>query len=120
MNEEDIPKEIQVKIDQAVLSERQLTEVLRNVSQLETQTKKFWKEVETAMINADRKSFKGDFGSLTIVEKQSFSGDLDQVPRKYIKKALDTKAVNSDYKLTNILPKGVTVKNIKYLMKRVK
>jgi hypothetical protein len=87
----------------------------------QTRSALFWKTVEGQMINNEIKSIKGDWGSLTIVERTNLkAADLSLVPSKFLKKVLDTTQVSAYEKLTGKLPKGVESTPTKYLMKKFK
>lgn len=83
-------------------------------------TAEVFKNIEETMITNDIKTVKGDWGSLTIVERTNYSGDLTQVPKKFIKKVLDTTKVGQAHKLEGELPKGITTTTTKFLQKRFK
>lgn len=80
-----------------------------------------WKKVEQQMIENNIKSIKGDWGSLTIAERTNYKAeDLEAVPRKFIKRTLDTTKVGAAAKLEGKLPKGITSSKTQYLTKRLK
>lgn len=67
------------------------------------------KTIEEKMIeNSVKKIVVDNYGTFTIVDSKSWSYDEDELPRKFIKKAVDTTAINNHYKLTGKLPKGAT------------
>lgn len=49
-----------------------------------------------------------DYGTFTIVDGKTWTYDQEKLPRKFIKKSVDTTAVNNYHKLTGKLPKGAT------------
>lgn len=76
------------------------------VSKKEAEVKK---NIEQRMIeNSIKKVVIDTYGTFTIVDGKTWSYDEDELPRKFIKKAVDTTAVNNHYKLTGKLPKGAT------------
>ena len=77
-----------------------------------------FKDIEDTMIENGIKSVKGEWGSITIVERTNYSGDLTQVPSRFIKKVLDTTKVSQSHKLEGKLPKGITTTTTKFLQKR--
>lgn len=77
-----------------------------------------FKKIEQTMIDNDIKSVKGDWGSLTIVERKSWTYDVEVLPKKFIKKVVDTTKVDTAYKLEGTPPKGATFVTKKGLMKR--
>lgn len=80
-----------------------------------------WKSIETRMIEAGIKNVKGEWGYITIAEKNNFVvADLRLVPTKFIKKVADTTKIGQAYKLEGKLPKGVLMTTTKYLTKGIK
>lgn len=79
-----------------------------------------WKQVESRMIEHNVKSIKGDWGSITIAERQNFKIDLALLPGKFIKKVPDTSRIAAAYKLEGKPPKGCEPYTTKYLTKRIK
>lgn len=80
-----------------------------------------WKKVEQQMLDNNVKAVKGDWGSLTIVEKDYFKvPDIDELPRKFIVKSPNDKMIRAAFKLEGKLPKGVEKTTTKYLMKKLK
>jgi hypothetical protein len=80
----------------------------------------FWKSVEETMISNDIKNVKGEWGYVTIADRDSFNGDIDELPRKFVKRTVDVAEIGKHYKLTGKLPKGATIKHTKYLTKKIK
>ena len=83
-----------------------------------------WKKLEARMIDAGVKTIKVTegpiVGSITIAERDNFKAvDLDAVPRKFVKKALDTTKVSSYYTLEGKLPAGIDHTTTKYLTKHL-
>ena len=78
-----------------------------------------WKQIETAMIENDVKSVKGDWGSITIAERLNWKTD-ETLPAKFYKKTVDTKRISDTYRLEGKAPKGATPSTTKYLTKRIK
>lgn len=116
----EISKDLQKKIERAVVLEKEFIEQMYLVNDLQNKAKQFWKEVETAMINSGTKSFKGDWGSITIAEKMAWAVDLDLLPKKFIKRVADTKKLSDTFRLENKPIKGAEPKYSKYLTKRIK
>jgi hypothetical protein len=79
-----------------------------------------FKRIEQVMIENDIKSVKGEWGSISLVERTNYKADMNEVPAKFIKKTLDTTKVAASHKLENKLPKGVTITTTKFLMKKFK
>lgn len=116
----DVTKEIQTQAATAVALQKEVEEKISSLKEAQEQINATWKQVETAMIDNDIKSIKGDFGSLTIAERTNYKADLDQLPAKFIKKVADTTKIATFAKLEGKLPKGVTTSSTKYLTKRIK
>ena len=72
------------------------------------------------MIDNDIKQVKGDFGTLTIAERQGWTYDEKQLPNKFFKKVVDTKKITDTYRLEGKAPKGCEPYTTKYLTKRLK
>jgi hypothetical protein len=111
---------LQTKVDQTVALEKELSEKIMALKAAQDQITAFWKEVEAGMIDSNTKSIKGDWGSVTIAERNNFKVDLDLLPTKFIKKVADTTKIGATYKLENKLPKGVELSVTKFLTKRIK
>lgn len=116
----DINKELQTQAENAVALQKQIEEQISSLKETQDKINATWKQVETAMIENDIKSIKGDFGSLTIAERTNYKADLDVLPAKFIKKVADTTKIGTYHKLEDKLPKGVTISTTKYLTKRIK
>jgi hypothetical protein len=96
-------------------------EFLRQMKAYEKNSKILWSTVEEQMIKHDVKSIKGDWGSITIAERTNYTAeDIDAVPVKFIKKALDTTKIRAQSKLSGKLPRGITATSKQYLTKRIK
>lgn len=80
----------------------------------------FWGTIENGMIKNDIKSIKGEWGSITIAERQGFDIEIEKLPSKFLKKSPDLKKIGDSYKLTGVAPAGAVPKLTKYLMKRIK
>ena len=71
--------------------------------------------VEAVMVSAYQagdvdKSIKGDWGSVTVVEKDDFDIDEKLLPAKFWKKVPDTTLIRKTYQLEGKAPKGTTQK----------
>lgn len=82
-------------------------------------SKIYWAGIESAMINNDIKSIKGDWGSITVAERLGWK-TTDELPAKFYKKVPDTKLLSDTFKLTNKVPKGAEPVYTKFLTKRFK
>lgn len=88
--------------------------------EVQTQIADFWKAIETEMISKDIKTVKGDWGYITIAERQGWDVNEDQLPNKFFKKVVDTKRITDTYRLEGKAPKGCTPHTTKYLTKHIK
>lgn len=117
----DIPKDLQKRADQAAVLQQQVAARAKALKEAQEQIDDTWDQVKEVMINNDVKSIKGDWGSITIADRTNYRAPaLDEVPKKFIKKALDTTKVQAHKDLTGELPKGVAESHTKYLTKRIK
>jgi hypothetical protein len=94
--------------------------LLKRQKELTTQIAEFWKNIEQSMIENDVKSVKGDWGSVTIVERKKWKTDLDKLPNKFIKKVADEQKIALAYDLEGKVPVGAELSYTKYLTKRIK
>lgn len=69
------------------------------------------------MTDANIKSIKGDWGSITVVERQSFQVDAETLPPEYKRLQPDLKKIGSAYALMGEAPAGVTPKTTRFLRK---
>lgn len=75
------------------------------------------KNLERQMIDSNIKSITVDaWGKITIVERQDVKV-LDEavLPKKFLKKSVDSKKLNDHYKLTGELPDGTEVKITQFI-----
>lgn len=88
---------------------------------LKDQDKLFRESVKEEMIKYEIPKLKGEWGSITLVEKDLYKVvDANKVPNEYKQEKtiidVDTKAIKEDYTLTGILPAGVEVNKSKYIL----
>jgi len=131
---QDSPKEL---IEGEVLSALDLQKSLEDMQSELMQNEKFrqflelsktvpaqideaWKRIESAMIENNIKSLKGDYGSITIAERIGWDYDPTMLSPEFFKKVVDTKKLTDTYRLEGESPQGATPKTTKYLMKRLK
>lgn len=126
-------KDIEAEVVEVLSMEQQLIKLETELSQND-QFKRFiefqqtvreksaevFKNIEQTMIANDIKTVKGDWGSITVVERTNYKADLDELPAKFIKRTADTTKIALAHKLENKLPKGVTTTTTKFLMKKFK
>jgi hypothetical protein len=107
-------------IEQELMANEQFRKFLELQKTTQDQIATVWKNIETQMIEHDVKSVKGDWGSITIAERQNFKANLDELPSKFVKKVADLSKIANSYALEGKLPKGVERTITKYLTKRIK
>lgn len=118
---EIVEKERQLIAMEVALSQNeQFKQFLAFQKEVKAQADTFWKKVEEQMIEHDIKTVKGDWGTVTIVERLGFDVDETELPRKYFKRVVDTTKLAQDYKLTDIAPRGATPKVTKFIRKTIK
>lgn len=118
-----VEKELALRQQEAdlVAENPKFGEFLQQMKAYEKNAKILWSTVEDQMIKHQVKSIKGDWGSLTIVDTTRYTTeDIDSVPPKFIKKALDTTKIKAQSKLSGKLPRGIIATNKQHLMKRIK
>jgi hypothetical protein len=132
INEADTKELLKIEVGEMLALEEQLAaneaqlmqiEQFRTFLQLQrdVQTKlaEFWKRVEERMIAENIKGIKGDWGSLTIQERNNWR-TTDELPAKFYKKVVDTKKLTDTYHLEGKVPKGAEHYITKSLTKRLK
>ena len=112
--------QVQAKAEAVVALQLQVADADKKLKADQDKIDAEWATVQQLMIDNDVKSIKGEWGSLTIVEKIGWDTDPTVLPKKYLKKVVDVAKLTSDYKLTNKEVAGATKKDIKYLMKKIK
>jgi hypothetical protein len=117
----EIPSEIQLLANEAAVMQKGFEAQLKQLKADEARIKKTWKDLEKVMVDSDFKSIKGDWGSITIADRTVYKAeDLDEVPKKFLKRTLDTSKIKAHAVMIGELPKGVTESHTKYLTKRIK
>lgn len=86
----------------------------------QAQSEIYWESIQQQMEVHNIKSIKGNWGSISLVNKLGFDIDLKELPAKFIKKVADTKKIGEEFKLKGAAPKGATPKYSKFLQKRLK
>ena len=99
---------------------KKFQQFLKLQKEIPAQIEASWKQIESHMLEANIKSVKGEWGSITIAERLGWDIDIDQLPNKFIKRVPDTKKISDTYRLEGKEPKGCTPKTTKYLTKRIK
>ena len=114
---QDEMQQLQTELEQDPKFQR-LLELQRTVPK---QMDEAWDKVFEVMEANDVKSIKGDWGSVTVVEREFYKAtDLDKIDDTLTKTQLDTKKVGAYSKLNGKLPDGVTSTTKRYLMKKIK
>lgn len=113
-------KEIAAKESELMQNPR-FVEFMQAKNKLDVAEVLMWESIQQQMEKYDVKKIKGDWGSVTLVEKATFKvPDIDEIDDKFIKKAPDLKKIGVHYKLTDKLPKGVLTGTSRYLLKKIK
>ena len=117
-------KDLEHKLEvskQALMSDENFKRFIELKKEFNEQSASVWREVEKTMLDNDIKSVKGDWGSVTIAERMNWQiDDIEAIPKKFIKKVVDTKKLSDTYRLENKPIKGATPAYSKYLTKRLK
>lgn len=108
------------KTEATLMENPEFRAFLTRKKEVDQQLADFWKRVETEMIEANIKTIKGPWGSLTIAERQNWKVDEDALPAKFFKKVVDTSRITKTYQLEGKAPKGAEPYTTKYLTKRIK
>ena len=98
----------------------QFAKFLEMQKQVNDKASEVWKIVETTMIEHDIKQLKGDFGTITIAERQNWTIDEEVLPAKFFKKVVNTTKITDTFRLEGKAPKGCTPSTSKYITKRLK
>ena len=97
------------ELEQALSANPQFIEFMKLKDAVAKKEGEVKKQIEGRMIeNGIKKVVIDSYGTFTIVDSKSWSYDENELPKKFIKKVVDTTAVNNHYKLTGKLPKGAT------------
>lgn len=105
---------------QELLGPKKFNEFVSFQKQATEKISETWEAVKAAMIANNVKSIKGDFGSISIVERTSFKVNESELDDDYFKKQPDLKKIGSAYALLGEPPAGVTPHVTKFLTKRLK
>jgi hypothetical protein len=133
---EDLEKTIAIKIQEASLAEKNVerlekelsadpkfkawTEAQKQLREANKQNDIFFDNLKDKMESSGTKSIKGEWGSITLAERQGWDIDESELPNKFFKKVVDTKRITDTYRLEGKAPKGATPRSTKYLTKRFK
>ena len=108
------------KMESELMANEKFVQFLELKKDVEKKSKELFDMIKERMIETDRKTVKGDWGSITLAERTTWYGDVDELPRKFVKKVPDSKKIAQAYTLEGKAPKGATSKTTKYLTKRFK
>ncbi len=95
-------------------------EMQRAVKKITEDNNTFFEHLKDEMDSQGIKSIKGDWGSITLAERQGWDIDEMELPKKFFKKVVDTKKITDIYRLEGKAPKGAVPKITKYITKRLK
>lgn len=92
----------------------------KDMQDLQKKMEATWDNIEEQMIAHNIDSVKGDWGYITIAAGLKWNVDTDLLPRKFIKKVINTSKLTDTYRLEGKAPKGAVPSVKKYLTKRIK
>lgn len=120
--EEDVKSLLPLQNEVNLLQQSpEVVKYLQAVDKFKTRESLIRKTIQDQMEKNNIKKISGDWGFMTIVEKANYKApDLNAVPAKFIKKALDTTKVGAQFKLSGTLPKGVESNPSRSLMIKLK
>ena len=91
-----------------LMADERFKSFIQKQKEAQTQIADTWKSIEKSMIDNDIKSIKGDFGSITIAERTTYSvTDESKLPEEYFKRVPDTKKIGTAAALYGQPPVGV-------------
>ena len=119
---EDVKKTevVLAKTEKELMDNPQFKQFLELQKSVNDKAAEMWEYVEQQMLENNIKSIKGEFGSVTIAERQGWTYDEETLPKKFFKKVIDTKKVTDTYRLEGKAPKGCAPYTTRYLTKRLK
>lgn len=116
-----LTKEKQLEDMELLLQQnKQFRSFLALQKEVQDQSNIFWKNIEEQMIKYDIKSVSGDWGSVTIAERLNWDINEEELPKKFLKKVVDTTKLSNTFRLEGKAPKGASPRYTKYLTKRIK
>jgi hypothetical protein len=92
-------------------------ELTKEVKAADTAMRAKLKEVMAA---TKTKSFKGDFGSITLKDRTDYKVDTEALPNKFFKRVPDIDKIKAAHTLMDELPKGVSQEHSQYIEIRLK
>ncbi len=121
----DVQKQQQelVQLQEALSENPQFARFVELSKAVNTKMAEVREHIEAVMIPAYKegkvdKSIKGDWGSVTVTERDDFDIDEADLPPKFFKKVVDTTKIRKTYQLEKKEPKGCTpVKKYGIMMK---
>lgn len=128
--------EIKLKLEEAKQAEAELNKIeselalepkfqqwlnaQKQLREANAKNEEFFNSLQEKMEGSGTKTIKGDWGSITLAERQGWDIDENELPKKFFKRVVDTKRITDTFKLEGKAPKGATPRVTKYLTKRFK
>lgn len=115
----NLEKKLQL-IEESLMDIPQFKQFLDLQRSVNERARTIWSTIEEKMIENNIKKIQGDFGTITVAERQNWDINEDELPNKFYKKVVDTKKITDTFRLTGKAPKGANSVVTKYLTKRLK
>jgi len=128
--------EIKLKLEEAKQAEAELNKIeselalepkfqqwlnaQKQLREANAKNEEFFNSLQEKMEDSGTKTIKGDWGSITLAERQGWDIDENELPKKFFKRVVNTKKITDTFKLEGKAPKGATPRVTKYLTKRFK
>lgn len=114
--------ELQRFIDnKSLVAIRKFAKAEAQLKELKAKHDEVIEQIKQAMIDNNVTKIDGDWGSITLAERTTYSSDdIKQVPLNLTKRVLDTTKVKAEAVLTGNLPTGVTEVKTSYIVKRLR
>ncbi len=128
--------EIKLKLEEAKQAEAELNKIeselalepkfqqwlnaQKQLREANAKNEEFFNSLQEKMEGSGTKTIKGDWGSITLAERQGWDIDENELPKKFFKRVVNTKKITDTFKLEGKAPKGATPRVTKYLTKRFK
>lgn len=91
------------------------------LKEAKTKADEVTEQIKQAMIDNNVDKIQGDWGSITLAERVTYSVDnIDKVPPRFLKKVVDATKVKAEVTLKGNLPTGVKETRTQYITKRLK
>lgn len=117
-----VQEELMVQATAAASLEKEFSDFLTTMKNTQDQIKNAWDELKKAMVATGEKQLKGEFGTITLVDgKVSWTADMKLLPDEFKKVVADTKKLNDEFDLSDMIPPGAKRKvGEPFLQKRLK